>query len=70
VQRLFSSTATSATNGNPLTLESNAATTAMVVNNGGVVTGTATVHATDPQSDRWPGYRHYSLLRKARTMSF
>ena len=44
VQRLFTLNGNFATNGNPLTLESNAATTALVVNNGSnAIVGTATV---------------------------
>ena len=39
VQRLFTLNGNFATNGNPLTLESQRASTALVVNNGGVVVG-------------------------------
>jgi hypothetical protein len=49
------------TNGNVFTLRSTAAATALVVNNGGVVSGTATVQrAIDPSLNPGLGYRHYS----------
>ena len=50
-----------ATGGQPLTLLSSAAGTAVVVNTGGVVTGTATVQRfIDPSLNPGLGYRHYS----------
>jgi methionine-rich copper-binding protein CopC len=49
------------TNGQALTLLSSATGTAMVVNNGGVVNGTATVQRyIDPSLNAGPGYRHYA----------
>ena len=49
------------TEGQPFTLLSNATGTAMVVNNGGVVTGQATVQRyVDPSLNAGLGYRHYS----------
>jgi hypothetical protein len=49
------------TNGNVFTLRSTAAATALVVNNGGVVSGTTTVQRTiDGSVNPGLGYRHYS----------
>jgi hypothetical protein len=49
------------TNGQALTLLSSATGTALVVNNGGVVNGTATVQRyIDPSLNPGPGYRHYA----------
>ena len=49
------------TEGQPLTLLSNATGTAMVVNSGGVVTGAATVQRyVDPTLNPGLGYRHYA----------
>ena len=61
VQQLFTLNGTFATNGNPLTLESNATSTALVVNNGGVITGNATFQRyISPATNPGLGYRHYS----------
>ncbi len=61
VQRLFTLNGNFSTQGNPLTLESNATTTAMVVNNAGTVIGTTTVQRyIDPSLNAGLGYRHYS----------
>jgi len=70
VQRLLTLNGNLTTNGNPLTLESNAATTAMVVNSGGVVTGTATVQRyLDPSLNAGLGYRHYSSPVQSTTVA-
>jgi hypothetical protein len=62
VQRLFTLNGNFTTNGNPLTLESNATNTAMVVNNGSnVIVGTATVQRyITPDLNPNLGYRHVS----------
>ncbi|WP_426059460.1 T9SS type A sorting domain-containing protein [Hymenobacter sp. B1770] len=61
VQRLFTLTGAFATQGNPLTLESNATNTALVVNNGGVIIGSATVQRyLAPNLNAGVGYRHFS----------
>ncbi|WP_460501964.1 beta strand repeat-containing protein, partial [Hymenobacter agri] len=62
VQRLFTLNGNFTTNGNPLTLESNASGTAMVVNNGSAaVVGTATVQRyITPDVNPNLGYRHVS----------
>ncbi|MBO2010991.1 Ig-like domain-containing protein [Hymenobacter negativus] len=61
VQRLLTLNGNLVTNGQPFTLLSNATATAMVVNNSGVVTGTATVQRyIDPNLNPGLGYRHYS----------
>ncbi|MBJ6110911.1 T9SS type A sorting domain-containing protein, partial [Hymenobacter sp. BT523] len=61
VQRVLTLTGSLATGGQPLTLLSSAAGTALVVNSGGVVTGTATVQRyIDPSLNPGLGYRHYS----------
>ncbi|GAA4013427.1 hypothetical protein GCM10022408_28110 [Hymenobacter fastidiosus] len=62
VQRLLTLNGNLATQGNAFTLESNSATTAMVVNNGSaVVNGTSTVQRyLDPSLNAGLGYRHYS----------
>ncbi|MGI4762222.1 MAG: DUF4394 domain-containing protein [Janthinobacterium lividum] len=46
--------------GQVFTLRSNASGTAYVVNNGGAVTGTATVQRYITPTNNGPGYRHYS----------
>jgi hypothetical protein len=62
VQRLFTLNGNFTTNGNPLTMESNATTTALLVNNGSsVIVGNVTVQryiASDLNAGL--GYRHYS----------
>ncbi|MDB5268891.1 MAG: hypothetical protein JWP58_1931 [Hymenobacter sp.] len=61
VQRLFTLTGNFATNGNPLTMESNATNTALVYNNLGVITGNVTVQRyISPATNPGLGYRHYS----------
>jgi len=61
VQRLLTLDGDLDTNGQPLTLESTPTQTAMVVNNGGVVVGNATVQrAISPGMNPGAGYRHYS----------
>ena len=62
VQRVLTLTGNIATQGNPLTLLSSpTGGDALVVNSGGVVTGTATVQrAIDPSVNAGLGYRHYS----------
>ncbi|QKG54242.1 FG-GAP-like repeat-containing protein [Hymenobacter sp. BRD67] len=61
VQRLLTLNGNLATNGNPLTLLSSASGDALVYNNGGVVTGAATVQRyIDPSLNPGLGYRHYS----------
>ncbi|MCC3156481.1 T9SS type A sorting domain-containing protein [Hymenobacter sp. 15J16-1T3B] len=58
VQRVLTLNGNLTSNGN-LTLLSSAAGTALVVNNGGAVTGTATVQRyIDPALNAGPGYRH------------
>ncbi|MFD1875677.1 T9SS type A sorting domain-containing protein [Hymenobacter bucti] len=64
-QRVLTLTGNLTTNGQSLTLLSRvsggAALDGLVVNNGGVVMGTATVQrAIDPSVNPGPGYRHYS----------
>ncbi|MFD1875569.1 FG-GAP-like repeat-containing protein [Hymenobacter bucti] len=64
-QRVLTLTGNLTTNGQSLTLLSSTsggvATDGLVVNNGGVVVGTATVQrAIDPSVNAGPGYRHYS----------
>jgi hypothetical protein len=61
VRRVLALTGSLATQGNPFTLESDATGTGMVVNNGGTVTGSATVQrylATDLNAGA--GYRHFA----------
>jgi hypothetical protein len=60
VQRLLALNGNFATNGNSFTLESNASSTAMVVNNGSVVNGNVTVQRYIDPSNPGLGYRHYS----------
>jgi hypothetical protein len=62
VQRLFTLNGSFATNGNPLTLESNVNATAMVINNGtSVLSGTVTVQRyIVPDLNPGLGYRHVS----------
>jgi hypothetical protein len=62
VQRLLTLNGAFVTQGNTFTLESNATSTALVVNNsGGFVFGTATVQRyLDPSLNPGLGYRHYS----------
>jgi hypothetical protein len=61
VQRLLTLNGSLNATGQTFTLESTTALTAMVVNNGGVVTGTTTVQrAIDPSVNAGAGYRHYS----------
>jgi len=62
VQRLLTLNGNFSTQGNPLTLESDAATSALVVNNGAsVIVGNVTVQRyIAPDLNPGPGYRHYS----------
>jgi hypothetical protein len=61
VRRVLTLTGNFATNGNSFTLESASTGDALVVNTGGVVSGTATVQRyIDPSLNPGPGYRHYS----------
>ncbi|MBH8567410.1 putative Ig domain-containing protein [Microvirga sp. STS02] len=62
VQRVFLLNGNYTTNGNPLTLESNATNTALVVNNGSAaIVGNATVQRyIAPDLNPGLGYRHYS----------
>jgi hypothetical protein len=62
VQRLLTLDGNFSTNGNAFTLESNARTTAMIVNNGSnVVNGNVTVQRyIDPSLNPSLGYRHFS----------
>ena len=62
IQRVLTLNGNLATNGNPLTLESGASGTALVVNNGSsVVTGNVTVQRyIDGSRNAGLGYRHYS----------
>ncbi|MDO7851417.1 Ig-like domain-containing protein [Hymenobacter convexus] len=62
VQHLLTLNGALVTQANTFTLESNATSTALVVNNsGGFVFGTATVQRyIDPSLNAGPGYRHYS----------
>ncbi|MBH8559022.1 putative Ig domain-containing protein [Hymenobacter negativus] len=62
VQRVFLLNGNYTTNGNPLTLESNATNTALVVNNGSnVIVGNVTVQRyIAPDLNPGLGYRHYS----------
>ncbi|MDQ2770625.1 MAG: T9SS type A sorting domain-containing protein, partial [Bacteroidota bacterium] len=71
VQRLLTLNGAFVTQANPLTLESNSATTAMVVNNsGGFVFGTATVQRyLDPSLNAGLGYRHYSSPVQSTTVA-
>ena len=70
VQRLLTLTGSLNTNANPLTLESNATTTALVINNGGTVIGTATVQRyINPSLNAGLGYRHYGSPVQATTVA-
>ncbi|SHJ07313.1 Por secretion system C-terminal sorting domain-containing protein [Hymenobacter daecheongensis DSM 21074] len=70
VQRLLTLNGNFVTNGNPFTLESNASATAMVVNSGGSVVGTATMQRyIDPSLNAGLGYRHYSSPVQSTTVS-
>jgi len=61
VHRMLTLNGNLSTNGQALVLESDASGTAMVVNNGGVVVGNATVERyIDPSLNSGSGYRHYS----------
>ena len=61
VQRLLTLNGSLTTNGNPLTLESNATATALVVNNSGVISGNVTVQRyIAPDLNAGLGYRHFS----------
>jgi len=61
VQRLLTLAGNLTTSAQPFTLESTPTLTAMVVNSGGSVVGTATVQrAITPGVNAGPGYRHYS----------
>ncbi|MGI4875831.1 MAG: beta strand repeat-containing protein [Janthinobacterium lividum] len=62
IQRLLALNSTLTTGGNPFTLESSAAGTAMVVNTNGVVSGNVTVQRYIDASGNTgtTGYRHYS----------
>ena len=61
MQRVLSLTGNLSANGKTFTLLSNAGGTAMVLNNGGTVTGNATVQRyIDPSLNAGLGYRHYS----------
>ncbi|MBG8552196.1 Ig-like domain-containing protein [Hymenobacter guriensis] len=61
VRRLLTLNGNFTTNGNAFTLESNVATTGMVVNNAGVVTGAVTVQRyITPDLNAGAGYRHAS----------
>ncbi|GAA3967365.1 Ig-like domain-containing protein [Hymenobacter antarcticus] len=63
VQRLFTLNGPFTTNGNPLTLESNATNTALVVNTStaNAIVGNVTVQRyIAPDLNPGPGYRHYS----------
>ncbi|UOQ96461.1 Ig-like domain-containing protein [Hymenobacter sp. 5317J-9] len=61
VQRVLTLVGSLGTGGQPLTLLSSAAGTALVVNSGGVVNGAATVQRyIDPSLNAGLGYRHYS----------
>ncbi|MCC3155386.1 Ig-like domain-containing protein [Hymenobacter sp. BT770] len=61
VQLLLTLNGNFTTNGNSFTLESNAANTALVVNNSGVITGNATFQRyISPATNPGLGYRHYS----------
>ncbi|MGI4970599.1 MAG: T9SS type A sorting domain-containing protein [Janthinobacterium lividum] len=61
VRRVLTLNGTFTTLSNPLVLESDATGTALVVNNSGVVTGSATVQRyIDPSLNPGLGYRHYS----------
>lgn len=61
VKRLLTLTGNLTTNNQPFTLLSDASGTAMVVNSGGVVNGTATMQRyINPAINAGAGYRHYS----------
>lgn len=61
VRRVLTLNGDFTTNGNAFRLESNATSTALVVNNGGVVVGDATVQRyLDPSLNPGLGYRHFS----------
>jgi hypothetical protein len=73
-QRVLTLLGDLSTNGQPLTLlsslSSGVATDGLVVNNGGVVLGTATVQrAIDPSVNPALGYRHYSAPVRNSTMA-
>ncbi len=70
VQRLLTLDGNFSTQGNPFTLESNATSTALVVNNSGTVIGTATVQRyIDPSRNPGLGYRHYSAPVQSTTVA-
>ena len=70
VQRLLTLNGNLNTNSQPFTLLSNATATAMVLNNGGAVVGTATVQRyIDPSLNPGLGYRHYSSPVQATTVA-
>ncbi len=61
VRRVLTLTGNFATNANLFTLESTSTGDALVVNSGGVVTGTVTVQRyINPSLNPGPGYRHYA----------
>ncbi|MDO7875287.1 Ig-like domain-containing protein [Hymenobacter sp. ASUV-10] len=61
VRRLLTLTANLTTNGNDFVLESDAAVTGLVYNNGGVISGNVTVQRyIAPTTNAGAGYRHYS----------
>ncbi|KAA9325025.1 SBBP repeat-containing protein [Adhaeribacter soli] len=70
VQRVLTLNGNLATNGNTFTLLSNATGTAMVVNNGGVVNGTAKMQRyINPALNAGAGYRHFASPVTATTVS-
>ncbi|MBG8554970.1 Ig-like domain-containing protein [Hymenobacter guriensis] len=70
VRRLLTLTGNLSTNGNDFVLESDATSTAMVVNSGGSVVGTATVQRyIDPSLNPGLGYRHYSSPVQSTTVA-
>jgi hypothetical protein len=70
VQRVLTLTGSLATQGNPLTLESNATGTGMVVSNGGAVVGNATVQRyVEPELNPGTGYRHFTAAVTGATVA-
>ena len=70
VQRVLTLNGNLTTNGNTFTLLSNATGTAMVVNSGGVVNGTATVQRyINPALNAGTGYRHFASPVQSTTVN-